>query len=392
MLRRSVACSGTVESLTIDSGAEFEVDPREIAVGLYNYRPISLVTSSVSGRQEEKQRVPTELERIADVGRRKDARLVGRTYSDDISGGYRFLQFVYRLQIEISQITLRVKRAITFWTSRIANWIDSFRLIQRLSDWDEEDEAVHRHVSIKENKFVQRKETNWTTDFSRSEPAPLYRLENVAALHRGAFVIPEHSASLPQNNFFYDIFGFNQHNKNSYQALLNTRSKFHRSDAFCFRCSSGDVTIRLSRPARPVAFEYEHIHWFGRMHPSAPKTFNILRCNFAGSECDEQNPLAKCRYVEVDGGVRQVCYPSDVKCLRPIDARTRILIHSEAGFQSSNEFLRNFPVKYDIPGPEYEIVEKSLSDSQCAVDGYEIPTRRLKTMMQQLGETIHHVS
>ncbi|PAV55984.1 hypothetical protein WR25_14353 [Diploscapter pachys] len=57
------------------------------------------------------------------------------------------------------------------------------------------------------------------------------------------------------------------------------------------------------------------------------------------------------------------------------------LEHSFWSINSSNEFLRNFPVKYDIPGPEYEIVEKSLSDSQCAVDGYEIPTRRLKTMM-----------
>ncbi|PAV55985.1 hypothetical protein WR25_14354 [Diploscapter pachys] len=221
------------------------------SVGLYNYRPISLVTSSVSGRQEEKQRVPTELERIADVGRRKDARLVGRTYSDDINGGYRFLQFVYRFQIGASGI-------------------------QRLSDLDEEDDAVHRHVSIKENKFVQRKETNWTTNFSRSEPAPLYRLENVAALHRGAFVIPEHSASLPQNNFFYDIFGFNQRNKNSYQALLN-------------------------------------------------------RCNFAGSECDEQNPLAKCRYVEVDGGVRQVCYPSDDPLDSPPVSTIRLRVTSNYG-------------------------------------------------------------
>ena len=102
----------------------------------------------------------------ADVGRRKDARLVGRTYSDDISGGYRFLQFVYRLQIgvsegrasneqdgklktwrtsknryrilsiqsafQISRITLRVKRAVKLWTSRVVNWIDSFRLVRFL--------------------------------------------------------------------------------------------------------------------------------------------------------------------------------------------------------------------------------------------------------------------
>ena len=104
----------------------------------------------------------------ADVGRRKDARLVGRTYSDDISGGYRFLQFVYRLQIgvsegrvsneqdgklskheglrriaieccpfiqsafQISRVTLRVKRAVKLWTSRVVNWIDSFRLVRFL--------------------------------------------------------------------------------------------------------------------------------------------------------------------------------------------------------------------------------------------------------------------
>ena len=31
MLRRLAACSGIVESLTVDSGAEFEVDPRKIS-------------------------------------------------------------------------------------------------------------------------------------------------------------------------------------------------------------------------------------------------------------------------------------------------------------------------------------------------------------------------